>query len=271
VYVGTDSVNVAGIAQADHVARWNGSSWSAVGSNSAGTNGWFPTSAFMYAFASYGSVLVAAGSFQNANGNAAADNIAYFDGSTWRPLGSDGAGNGPMIAQMSALAMYGGRVYATGNFTKAGGDARAQFVAAYALRLPDAWISVQPASQFVGNGVYSPTGVGEAKSVAVARRNSVNVYVKVQNDGLVAASFTIKATGGSSGISARYFRGSTNITRRVLAGTYETGTIAPRAGIQIRLRVHATKSSAKHAQFIIRATSQPMTPADAVRAKITAH
>jgi len=30
VYVGTDTVNVAGIAQADHVAKWNGSAWSAL-------------------------------------------------------------------------------------------------------------------------------------------------------------------------------------------------------------------------------------------------
>ena len=42
VYVGTDAVNVAQIANADHVARWNGSAWSAVGSNTAGTDGWFP-------------------------------------------------------------------------------------------------------------------------------------------------------------------------------------------------------------------------------------
>ncbi len=31
VYIGTDSLNVAGIAQADHVAKWNGSAWSALG------------------------------------------------------------------------------------------------------------------------------------------------------------------------------------------------------------------------------------------------
>ena len=45
VYVGTDAVNIAGIAQADHVAKWNGSAWSAMGSNTAGADGWFPASA----------------------------------------------------------------------------------------------------------------------------------------------------------------------------------------------------------------------------------
>ena len=36
VYVGTDSVDIAGIPQADHVVRWNGSAWSAMGSDTAG-------------------------------------------------------------------------------------------------------------------------------------------------------------------------------------------------------------------------------------------
>jgi hypothetical protein len=47
VYIGTDSVNVAGIPQADHVAKWNGSAWSAVGANTAGTDGWLPPTAFI--------------------------------------------------------------------------------------------------------------------------------------------------------------------------------------------------------------------------------
>ena len=43
VFVGTEGSDVAGIAQADHVAKWNGSAWSALGSNTGGTDGWFPT------------------------------------------------------------------------------------------------------------------------------------------------------------------------------------------------------------------------------------
>ena len=35
VYIGSDSVDIAGIAQADHVAKWNGSAWSALGANAA--------------------------------------------------------------------------------------------------------------------------------------------------------------------------------------------------------------------------------------------
>ena len=68
VYVGTDAKDVAGIPQADHVARWNGSAWSAVGSNTAGGNGWFPTSGSVDGLTSSGPGFFATGSFQNANG-----------------------------------------------------------------------------------------------------------------------------------------------------------------------------------------------------------
>ena len=82
VYVGTDSVNIGGIQQADHVARWNGSAWSALGANTAGTDGWLPAGAFIYALAASGSHVVAAGSFENANGVATADTVASFDGTS---------------------------------------------------------------------------------------------------------------------------------------------------------------------------------------------
>ena len=133
VFVGTEGSNVAGIAQADHVAKWDGSAWSAMGSNTAGTNGWFPAATNIYDLASVGSNVFATGTFQNANGDARADNVAWFDGTTWRPVGSNGAGNGPWVGEGSALAIVDRLLYAAGNFTSAGGDAQAQSAASFAL------------------------------------------------------------------------------------------------------------------------------------------
>lgn len=131
VYVGTDAQDVAGIAKADHVVRWNGSAWSAVGSNTAGSDGWFPASAFIYGMANDGTSIYATGSFQNANGDPQADFVASFDGSAWHAIGSDGAGNGPWIGNGLALAAFAQRLYAGGNFTSAGGDTQAKYAAVY--------------------------------------------------------------------------------------------------------------------------------------------
>src|SRR5438552_1705515 len=67
---------------ADRIARWNGSSWTGLGS---GMND------IVYALAVSGSDLYAGGYFTNAGGSAA-NYIARWDGSSWSPLGSGMAG-----------------------------------------------------------------------------------------------------------------------------------------------------------------------------------
>ena len=83
VYIGTDAVDIAGLPLADHVAKWDGLNWSAVGANNAGDNGWFSTTTVINALAGTGSYLFATGTFLNANGDARADNVAFFDGTAW--------------------------------------------------------------------------------------------------------------------------------------------------------------------------------------------
>src|SRR5205085_4683504 len=145
-------------AQADHVARWNGTAWSAVGANTAGTDGWFPSSSFIYGLTTYSNLVVAAGSFQNANGVATADEIAYFDGTAWHPLGSDGAGNGPLTQQGTAVTDFGGALVVGGSFVNGGADPLADYLAAFPLRRPDARIATSAAGPYAGDDVYSATG-----------------------------------------------------------------------------------------------------------------
>jgi hypothetical protein len=64
-------------------------------------------------------------------GHPTADTVAGFNGFNWAPLGSNGAGNGPLNAAVNALTVFGGQVVAGGNFIGAGGDGRADFVARY--------------------------------------------------------------------------------------------------------------------------------------------
>jgi gamma-glutamyl phosphate reductase len=70
---------------------------------------------------------------------------------------------------------------------------------------------------------------------------------------------------GAHGITARYYRGRTNITAAVRAGTYATASLAPRASVVLRVVVRAARSSAAQATFLTTARSQAGTPRDAVR------
>jgi hypothetical protein len=216
-------------------------------------------------------MVFAAGSFQNADGDPTADQIAVFNGTTWGPVGSDGAGNGPLNAQPNALAVFRGKVVAGGNFTAAGGDTHAVSVAAYALTQPDARIGRKAGGPFVGNNVYSPTGVGEAQSVSVRRGHKATIYVSMENDGFVAAAYTVKGSGAARGITVQYYRDATNITTAVKAGTYSSGAIAARSSVVIRMDVTAAKTSAASATFLVRLASVAGTTPDAVRAVVNAH
>ena len=272
VYVGTDAVNINGIARADHIAKWNGSAWSAMGSNAAGTNGWFTFTSYpsIYAIATEGSLVFAAGSFQNANGQATADDIAYFDGSAWHPLGSDGAGNGPLNAQVSALAIYALGLCAGGNFTNAGGDGLADGLGSYALLRPDARIGTHLAGPFnVGNNVYHADGAGEAKTISVQRGHSGTLYADIQNDGLFADTFKVTGPPGAHGFTLTYFHGATNVTSQVTAGTYSTGSLAPAAHLTLKVVIKVAAGSANTGTFLITARS-PGTAPDAVKAIVKA-
>ena len=133
VYVGTDSLNIAGIPQADHVAKWNGTAWSALGANTSGKDGWIPASATVDSLTTSGSRVFVGGTFTNANGNPLADNVAEFDGSAWKTLGSSGDGNGALQGNVRALTTFSGQVVAGGSFTSAGGNTLAAFAASFPL------------------------------------------------------------------------------------------------------------------------------------------
>jgi len=101
----------AGGSPAISIAKWNGSSWSPLGSGVGGD-------AVVLALAVSGSDLYAGGSFWTAGGSPAT-NIAKWNGSSWSPLGS---GTGAPSEPVLALAVSGSDLYAGGRFTTAGGS-----------------------------------------------------------------------------------------------------------------------------------------------------
>src|SRR5205807_8660781 len=70
--------DAGGLAAADYIAKWDGSTWSALGSS--------PLNGTVDAIAYYGGKIYAGGQFTNAGGNTNADFLAVWDGSTWAPF-----------------------------------------------------------------------------------------------------------------------------------------------------------------------------------------
>jgi hypothetical protein len=104
VYVGGAFAHAGGVS-ANHVARWDGVAWTALG---AGVNG------DVYALAVSGADVYVGGRFTTA-GAVAAQNVARWDGTSWSSLGSG------LNSVVYALAARGNDLYAGGGFNYAGG------------------------------------------------------------------------------------------------------------------------------------------------------
>ena len=275
LYVGADQQDIGGLPKADRIAKWDSlaQTWSAMGSNTAGTDGWLPASASLNGMTTLGSLVFVTGNFSNANGSATADNVAYFDGTTWRPLGSNGAGNGPLNAVGYVAAVFLGQLYIGGNFTSAGGDPIAWFIASRSLRLPDGLITVNGVGPIVGNNIYNSTAVGQTSSTQIARGSNKLFIVYAQNDGTSAASFKLKGTGVAAGYTVSYFdvdNGNANITTAVRNGTFTTGSIGPGSLFRITMRVALSLGAANTGNFYVIVSSTAGTPVDVIRGTVNA-
>lgn len=116
LYVGGSFTTAGGLA-ANYVARWDGSSWSALGAGAS--NG---TSGTVHALASHndgsGEALYVGGLFADAGG-LLANNLARWDGAAFSVVDSV---FGPGLEdRVRALAVFGGELVAAGNFISAEG------------------------------------------------------------------------------------------------------------------------------------------------------
>ncbi len=121
LYVGGHFTTAGGVA-ANRIARWDGSSWSALGSGIGTSGGEFVEGLAVFDDGG-GNALYAGGRFTTAGGVSAV-NMARWDGSTWSPLNSGLTGGfSPAVYTLSVFNDGGGSaLYAVGRFTNAGGE-----------------------------------------------------------------------------------------------------------------------------------------------------
>jgi len=154
LYVGTEDLNVAGIPEADCIARWDGATWSALGSNGHG-DGFLPPNntqtncyggpqalairadTFLYVFGNYFNAG-RSNELDPTTGNLFADGLTQYSRVTnvWSAVGSNGAGNGAFSAPSGCnlchgIAIFHDKLHVGGNFVDAGGDPLADSIACY--------------------------------------------------------------------------------------------------------------------------------------------
>ena len=239
LYVGGYFGNIGGMPTADSIARWTGSAWAALGSNGAG-DGVFNSNSVM-ALAVIGSDLYVGGDFNSVAGNVTASHVVRFDGTNWVPLGG---GGGALDDNVQAFGTLNGKLYIGGAFDDAAGIPAADGIVRYSLgsaivvRKPDGRIQLGT-GPFVGNNVYNTNGTGQSRTGSAGPGNSITFGMSIQNDATGAAdSFKVKATGtATSTYNVKYFRNTTDITAAVVAGTYQTPSLAPGAAFLITAKV----------------------------------
>ncbi len=111
--------DVAGGIDTGHIARWDGTSWSAIG---PGFNHRVYALTVFDDGSGAGPALYAGGVFSTVGGGAA-NHIARWDGTSWSALGSGTSGTAtPQVVALTAFDDGGGSdLYAAGGFTNAGG------------------------------------------------------------------------------------------------------------------------------------------------------
>ena len=124
---------------------------------------------------------------------------------------------------------------------------------------------------WTGVGIYNTTGTNQTTSAdwQYGCCNEKHAFsISIRNNGNSSDHFKVKATGtGLVGWKVTYFKGTTNITSAVVAGTYTTAVVAPGGQILLTAKMSGTDVDETLAGYrlVTAASSGDPTRKDAVR------
>lgn len=147
-----------------------------------------------------------------------------------------------------------------------------------AVRQPDAWVRYYSFKSYFGTyvdprawkgkNIYNTTGVNQTvKDTAAGTYEPGDHYiyqVTIQNDGQGSDRFSLKATGQGNW-TTRYFRGTNNITSAVVAGTYNTPSLAAGEKFVIKVKLYIGNAGTNVTRLITATSVANGNRKDAVR------
>jgi sugar lactone lactonase YvrE len=119
---------------------------------------------------------------------------------------------------------------------------------------------------YVGNDIYNANGTNQTKTLKAAVGKTVSFKIRIENDGSGTDPLTVLGGGSSKGYSVTFFAGTTNITSKVVAGTYKvTLAVGQSTVLKMTVKVGSTAVTARSILVKTSADHEP-TRLDAVKA-----
>lgn len=136
----------------------------------------------------------------------------------------------------------------------------------------DARIRLGTTGAWVGTDVYRGAGVTQGRSAHVPRGTPATFALQVANRGSAPDRFTVAGQGSITGYDVRYLDATgADVTAAVVAGTYDTGVLSPRASADLRVVVTprgAAPADGLARRVVVSSTTDP-SATDAVRVTVT--
>ena len=125
---------------------------------------------------------------------------------------------------------------------------------------PDLWMRAYGDPAYMGNNIYTTSGVTQQRGLAVAYGGTAVYYLRVQNDGSATDTFTVKSAAPPAGWTVQFVTLGTNIdvTADVTGAGWSTGALAVGAldqGLYVKVTPAATLTPGVTLTQVITATS----------------
>jgi hypothetical protein len=124
----------------------------------------------------------------------------------------------------------------------------------------------------VGTGIYNTNGARQGVTRAAARGATASFDVTVANDSAATDSFTLRGSGTPRpGYTVTWFRGGSNITAPIVAGTYAVTDLVAggQVVVQARVRVGAAAAGSSVSRTLTITSTSPGVVRDTVKATVT--
>jgi hypothetical protein len=96
---------------------------------------------------------------------------------------------------------------------------------------------------YAGNNTYNDDGTGQSRTGSAGAGTNITFSISIQNDGQFSDRFDVQAVpvitvlGGVAPYTVTYWKGTTDITTKVVNGTYRTKTLDPGGSTVIKAKV----------------------------------